>query len=252
MVSGRQQGPSGFFRCPDLKELYSREYDDKMNRWRAVCAIDKADNIASMLDGLSSSVGNVLEVGCGTGVVLEQFAARKIGSCFTGIEIGTERSQKQTRNGLYIHSYDGHKIPYADGEFDLVYATHVLEHVTDEREFLSELRRVSRRFVYVEVPCELHLRTTRRALQKTLEIGHINAYTPESFALQLETSGLIIKNLKLFDQQYAVHRFHSSPWRAVVKSTMRRGLLRISQSIASRVFTYHCGALCERAPLLGI
>lgn len=45
---------------------------------------------------------------------------------------------------------------------------------------------------------------------------------------------------------------NSSPWRAVMKSTVRRGLLSMSQSIASRVFTYHCGALCEPAPLLGI
>jgi ubiquinone/menaquinone biosynthesis C-methylase UbiE len=246
------QAASGFFRCPDLKELYSRKYDDKMTQWRAICAIEKANNIGFMLASMSSSIEHVLEVGCGTGAVLEQIAAKEIGISFTGIEVGTERSQDQQRDDLHIHSYDGQKIPYGDKSFDFVYATHVLEHVTDERGFLCELRRVSRRFVYVEVPCELHLRSTRRALQQTLDIGHINAYTPESFALQLETSGLIVKKFKLFDHPYAIHRFKSPAWRAIVKSTTRKGLLSLSQSIASRIFTYHCGALCEPAPLLGV
>jgi ubiquinone/menaquinone biosynthesis C-methylase UbiE len=246
------QAAGGFFQCPDLKELYSRKYDDKMNRWRAICAIDKANNIALMLTGVSPAIGRVLEVGCGNGAVLERIAAKKIGSCFTGIEIGTERSQAQQRDDLQIHGYDGCNIPYGDKNFDLVYATHVLEHVTDERGFLHELRRVSQRFVYVEVPCELHLRSTRRALQQSLGIGHINAYTPESFALQLETSGLIVKSLRLFDPRYEIHRFNSSAWRAIVKSTTRKGLLSLSQSMAARIFTYHCGALCVPGPRLCI
>lgn len=243
---------NGIFHCPDLKELYSRKYDDRMTQWRSLCAIDKANNIEYMTAGMRPAINDVLEVGCGTGAVLEQLAAKQIGKSFTGIEIGTERSSEQQRQGIHIHSYNGHTIPYSDKSFDLVYATHVLEHVTDEREFLFELRRVCRQFVYVEVPCELHLRSSRRALQQSLDIGHINAYTAESFVLQLETSGLVVKNARLFDQQYAIHRFLAPPWRAKVKSAMRKGLLNLNQSLACRFFTYHCGALCEPGPLLNI
>lgn len=244
--------PDFLFRCPDLKELYSRKYDDRTTQWRAICAIEKAGNVESMVADKRGSIEHVLDVGCGTGAVLEQLAAKKIGICFTGIEIGTERSQHQGSKDFQIRGYDGQKIPYGDKSFDLVYATHVLEHVTDERGFLSELRRVSRRFVYVEVPCELHLRSSRRLLQQSLDIGHINFYTPASFALQLETSGLIVKDFKVFDHPYAIHRFSSPAWRAILKSAARRGLLSLSKSMASRMFTYHCGALCEPGPLLSI
>lgn len=243
---------TSLFHCPDLKELYSRTYDDKMMRWRAMCAIEKASNVEHMVAGMQSSIELVLDVGCGTGAVLERLAAKEIGSCFTGIEIGTERSQAQGRENFHIHGYDGQSIPYDDRSFDLVYATHVLEHVTDERGFLYELRRVSRKFIYVEVPCELHFRSSRRALQQSLDIGHINAYTPDSFALQLETSGLTVRKLKLFEHPYAIHRFSSPPWKALLKSTARKGALRVGESIASRIFTYHCGALCEPGPLLNI
>jgi SAM-dependent methyltransferase len=243
---------AGFFRCPDLRELYSRKYDGRMTEWRAMCALDKASNIENMVAGMRSSIQHVLDVGCGTGAVLEHLAAQKIGSSFTGIEIGTERSQGQPGKDFHIHSFDGQRIPYDDKSFDLAYATHVLEHVTDERGFLSEMRRVSRQFVYLEVPCELHLRSSRRALQQSLDIGHINAYTPESFALQLETSGLTVKNLKVFDQRYAIHRFNSPAWVAIFKSSTRKGFLKLNQSLACRIFTYHCGALCEPGPLLGL
>jgi len=246
----RKDGTAGLFRSPDLKELYSKKYDDKMQQWRTLGAIDKARNIECMVGSVRAAIESVLEVGCGTGAVLQQVAARKIGTRFTGIEIGTERSVQTQLGGLHIHGYDGQAIPYHDQSFDLVYATHVLEHVMDERRFLGELRRVSRRFIYIEVPCELHLRTTRRALQETLNIGHINAYTPDSFALQLETSGLVVRKLQVFDHSYAVHRFSSPAWRAILKTAARRGLLSLSESIACRVCTYHCGALCEPGPLL--
>jgi SAM-dependent methyltransferase len=244
--------PDFLFRCPDLKELYSQKYDEKMTQWRALCAIEKASNVESMVSDKRGSIGHVLDVGCGTGAVLEQLAAKKVGTSFTGIEIGTERSQRQGNQDIQIRGYDGKKIPYDDKSFDLVYATHVLEHVTDERGFLSELRRVSRRYIYVEVPCELHLRSSRRTLQQGLDIGHINFYTPGSFALQLETSGLIVKDFKVFDHSYAVHRFSSPAWRAAIKFAARRGLLSLSKSMACRTITYHCGALCEPGPLLNI
>lgn len=242
----------GLFSLPDLKELYSKQYAEEMQQWRALGAIDKGRNIEYMVGSVRPAIDSVLEVGCGTGAVLAQMAARKIGSRFTGIEIGTERPQEPKNAGLCIHGYDGQTIPYEDRSFDLVYATHVLEHVMDERRFLGEIRRVSRRYIYIEVPCELHLRTTRRALQETLNIGHINAYTPDSFALRLETSGLRVMNLKVFDHSYAVHRFTSPAWRAMLKTAARRGLLNVSAWMASKVFTYHCGALCEPGPLLSI
>jgi SAM-dependent methyltransferase len=248
----RTDATTEFFHCPDLKELYSEKFGGRgplADKWQAVGALDRASNIEYIVAGLRPSIESVLDVGCGNGAVLQQLAEKKIGNHFAGLEVGMELSRHE-REDLHIHGFDGRTIPYEDKAFDLVCATHVLEHVTDERGFLHELRRVSRKYVYVEVPCELHLRTSHLALQASLDIGHINAYTPESFALTLETSGLRVDRIKLFEHRYATHRVLSPAWLAMLKFVMRKAMLGLSESAASRIFTYHCGALCRPGPLL--
>ena len=245
------------FSIPSLKSLYSKEYGSAQDEWRRLGAIAKAQNIFALLSKSSvSGIDSVLEVGAGTGHVLEQLSRRGIGRKFVGLEITETRTEEAHQRfddeKIKLHGYDGRNIPYADNSFDFVYATHVLEHVPDERGFLGELRRVARRQVYVEVPCELNVGTSHGALQSTLNIGHINAYTPESFALKLETSGLKILCAELFDIGFSIHAFGGSRIKAALKSAIKLSALRVNVSLASKLFTYHCGALCERAAELDI
>jgi SAM-dependent methyltransferase len=223
------------FRPPDLKELYREPYSDEVRAWRSLGARDKVRNLMELVGRHRDQIANVLEVGSGTGAVLEQVALA-LGTEHVGIDVDRPDIR-----------YDGVTIPFDDRAFDLVYATHVVEHVRDQRGFLLELGRVARKYVYVEVPCELHVRTTQRSLQTSLDIGHINAYTPESFALLLATSGLTVQRLEVFDHSYAMHRFHASTVNAIAKTVLRRSLLRLHRGIATRLFTYHVGALCEPA-----
>jgi len=243
---------------PSLRALYGQSYDARMLAWRRLGAIDKVDNLRALLAdaAVPLPLQDVLEVGCGTGDVLNGVARAGIGRRCVGIEIDDVRGGAEgpvpAENGVSIRTDDGERIPFPDGSFDLVYATHVLEHVVDARAFLHELRRVARGHVYVEVPCELHLLTTRRKLQASLDIGHINAFTPESFSLMLETSGLRVVAMRAFDHSWAVHRHHRSAVTAALKSAIRGALLRLSPTLATRLLCYHVGAVCVSAPKLDI
>lgn len=226
---------------------YEGSHDEREFVWRQICALDKADNIQSLLAG--DTVDSVLEVGCGTGAVLVELARRKVGRSHTGIDMADPQAHIDpavTAAGIRLQQYDGRRLPFGDGSVDFVYASHVVEHVPDPRSFLGELQRVSRRYVYLEVPCELHMRANRDSLQRTLDIGHINAYTPESFVLLLQTAGMNVLRTGLFDHSLAVHAFQGSAFAARVKHGLRGTLLRISPQWASRCFTYHFGVLCER------
>ncbi|MGN1290035.1 MAG: class I SAM-dependent methyltransferase [Bradyrhizobium sp.] len=229
---------------------YEGVYSAQERDWRRVCAVDKADHIAGLLGAAAASVGNVLEVGCGTGAVLARLSAIGIGRNFTGIDVIAPATNLEIDGAATApfrwSSYDGATIPFADGSFDLVYASHVLEHVPEPRALLYELARVARTFIYIEVPCELHARTNRRALQSTLDIGHINFYTPDTFRLLLETAGLHVTCFGTYDHSLPVHAFHSSRMKGLAKSIVRKSLLSVSPAFATRLATYHCGALCRR------
>ncbi|WFU30391.1 class I SAM-dependent methyltransferase [Bradyrhizobium brasilense] len=235
---------------------YEGVYSAEERDWRRVCAVDKADHIAGLLGAAAAKVGNVLEVGCGTGAVLARLSAIGVGRDFTGIDVIDPATNLEIDGAASApfrwSSYDGATIPFADGSFDLVYASHVLEHVPEPRAFLHELARVARTFVYVEVPCELHARTNRRALQSTLDIGHINFYTPDTFRLVLETAGLHVTGFGTYDHSLPVHAFHSSRVRGLAKSIVRKSLLSVGPAFATRLATYHCGALCRRDEALAL
>ena len=231
------------FKIRPFNSHFEDAYGDIELEWLRTCAIDKANNLQTLMNAIS--VETVLEVGCGSAVVLAEVARRGIGREHVGIDLVDPRVHLDaSATQLNVLAYDGVSIPFSTNAFDLVYASHVIEHVPDPRALLAEISRVSKRFVYVEVPCELHFRTSRRALQTSLDIGHINAYTPESFVILLQTAGLKIKEVQLFDHSRAVHSFHTSLVAGTVKGLIRSALLRLSPVLASRTFTYHCGALC--------
>lgn len=231
-----------FFRVPKFNEHYEGSYDERGLLWRRLGAADKARNIATLTG--DNPIGTVLEVGCGTGAVLTALATRGIGSSYVGVDLADPTKHTDPAAlSLDLRQFDGKVLPFDADSFDFVYASHVIEHVPEPRAVLAEMARVGKRWMYVEVPCELHLRTSHKELQRSLDIGHINAYTPESFQLLLESSELKVTAIQIFDHSLAVHRFGTSPFRAAVKTVLRGGLLRTSPRLASRIFTYHCGAL---------
>lgn len=233
---------------PFLVSPHNQTYDGELSQqeieWLRTGAPDKAEHIERLLGG--ERVDSVLEVGCGTGAVITDLARRKVGQRHVGIDMTNPQDHLDPAAraaGVEFLQYDGVRLPFADHSFDLVYASHVVEHVPDPRGFLLEMKRVARRFIFTEVPCELHWRASRNALQRTLAIGHINAYTPESYTLLLQTAGLSPLRAGLYDHSLAVHAFNGSAIGARVKRAIRSSLLRLSPQWASRCFTYHYAVL---------
>ena len=84
----------------------------------------------------------ILDVGCGTGANLEMLA--QFGDA-EGVDVSEDalafcraRGLKNVRHGA------AERLPYADGEFDLVTALDVVEHLDDDAGGLREMRRILR------------------------------------------------------------------------------------------------------------
>ena len=75
-----------------------------------------------------------------------------------------------------VEPFDGDHVPAPDGAYDLVFATHVLEHVPAPARLLAELTRVGRAVV-IEVPLEANLAARRPAARAaSAAAGHIQHF----------------------------------------------------------------------------
>ena len=81
----------------------------------------------------------ILNIGCGTGgtvSVLQQYGT------VVNVDVSAEALRLLRRNGYKGQRVVGHKLPFADGEFDVVVAFDVLEHIEHDQAALLEWRRV--------------------------------------------------------------------------------------------------------------
>ena len=84
----------------------------------------------------------VLDVGCGLGLYVQQFAA--LGAEAHGVDLDAERIEIARRISPLVRQGSVQALPYPDEYFDLVFANEVLEHVDDDRQAVSESYRVTR------------------------------------------------------------------------------------------------------------
>jgi 2-polyprenyl-3-methyl-5-hydroxy-6-metoxy-1,4-benzoquinol methylase len=141
---------------------------------------------------------SVLDVGCGEGVLTEQWADRIAPGRIVGIDLEDAKLEAEwadrQRPNLTFAAMEVERLAFADGEFELVAATEVLEHVTAPELALAEMARVASRHLLVSVPHEplwRMLNMARGAYLRQLgnTPGHLNHWTRRSFVSLLGRYG---------------------------------------------------------------
>jgi Methylase involved in ubiquinone/menaquinone biosynthesis len=156
----------------------------------------------STLDELwqKASPESILDVGCGEGVLTEQWADKLGAGRIVGIDLEDPKLKaewdKRRRANLEYRVEDATHLSFADNEFDMASAIEVLEHVPDPERTVAEMARVAKRWLLVSVPREplwRGLNMARGAYWKDLgnTPGHINHWSKRSFVSMLSQHGTV-------------------------------------------------------------
>jgi 2-polyprenyl-3-methyl-5-hydroxy-6-metoxy-1,4-benzoquinol methylase len=141
---------------------------------------------------------SLLDVGCGEGVLVQRWAKLLVGARVVGVDLEEASLQDgwsaRTAPNLEFRVGHAEHLPFADGEFDLVSAVEVLEHLPDPRHALAEMRRCAQRHLLVSVPREplwRALNMLRGAYWTALgnTPGHLNHWSRDGFVRLLADHG---------------------------------------------------------------
>ena len=127
-VSRHSPGTPGFF--ADLDEYH----------------FDKLHHLLRLVDFEGQRGRKVLDVGCGAGVDLVRFA--RGGAVATGVDIAPAAIDLARRNfeiqrlDADLLVADGERLPFADSQFDLVFAHGVVQYTSNGRALVDECHRV--------------------------------------------------------------------------------------------------------------
>lgn len=160
------------------------------------------EGFESTLDELwtKASPTSILDVGCGEGVLTEQWADKLGGGRIVGIDLDDPKLkaewQTRQRPNLEYKVEDATHLSFADNEFEMASAIEVLEHVPDPERTVAEMARVASKWVLVSVPREplwRGLNMARGAYLKDLgnTPGHVNHWSKRSFVQMLSRHGKV-------------------------------------------------------------
>jgi len=139
-------------------DQYEKMYKIQNTHWWFVGKADIVEDVINRRAGGQADRRTILDIGCGTGLMLGRLS--KYGNAY-GIDHSAEAVKFSSRvlNGRVKQGALPDRIPFNDGEFDLITALDVLEHIDDDVASVKTLYRLLKPhgLAIVTVPAYMHL-----------------------------------------------------------------------------------------------
>ncbi len=103
-----------------------------------------------ILQHIDPSSETVLDVGCGSGYMLNKIHEKNSTLSLTGFDIKEPQGDKSFK---FVEG-NVEKLPFEDDSFDVVLCNHTIEHLLELETCISELLRVTKKQLFVVTPCQ--------------------------------------------------------------------------------------------------
>lgn len=118
-------------------DQYGNSYDTERNRTYYYDFINKIE-INAVINYLPDSIA--LEIGCGTGIILEE--TRKYAKSIYGVDLSVGMLKDAKKKDLKVINANAVNLPFNNLEFDLVYSFKVLPHIPEIKKVVKEIHRI--------------------------------------------------------------------------------------------------------------
>lgn len=192
-----------------MTENQAKDYYNDFSNWYEK---ERHHGYHAMLDKLELDIlrpfaadKDVLEVGCGTGLIMR--GLQDTAKSMVGLDISPGMLEEAKKRGFNVVEGNAESLPFDDEQFDLVYSYKVLAHVPDIRKAMKEMYRVLRPGGYVVA--EFYNALSIRHLAKTLgKPGKISvSRTEDEMYTRWDTPRQV--------QEYIPHGMKFKGWRGV-------------------------------------
>lgn len=176
--------------------FYQLRYKVDKHEWRARAKRSLVFQLWEKYRPLVDESVNLLDYGCGTGVLQEEFEKKFKAKGF-GIDVSKKAISYCKKRGLdRIKLFNGKKIPFKSGYFNLVTAIDVLEHIEDDLATLGEIKRVLKNggLAILLVPAHPKLWSTR-----DINLHHIRRYQVGELEEKCKLAGFKLLSSKNVD-----------------------------------------------------
>jgi SAM-dependent methyltransferase len=185
-----ERNSAGRYLC--LRRMSVRDRFDQDVVWGHLAQDPKILERARMFEEMiPTDVSRILDVGCGDGAITDRLAAAWE---VTGVDASAAALAHVQTTAVQASAT---ALPFADGAFDLVLSSEMLEHLTDEdyAAALAEMSRVTQRYLLLSVPYreDVGFRVIRcpRCGWRGHVWGHRRAFTAESLVADLDGFGAV-------------------------------------------------------------
>ena len=213
---------------------------------------EKLHHLLRLVDFSGWRGRSVLEVGCGAGVDLARFS--KGGAEVTGVDLtesavalARKNFEQQGLQGCFEVA-DGERLPFADNQFDLVYAHGVVQYTATPRRLVEECHRVLK--PGGEAIFQVYNRVSwLNALSKVMKVGleHDDAPVLLKFSIgEFRKLLSVFRDVRIVPERFPVKSRLHGGWKGALYNSFFVGTFNALPRPLVRRFGWHLLAFCKR------
>jgi predicted TPR repeat methyltransferase len=221
-------------------------YSQNNPNWHGADAGWKAGKIAEALRAASITFDSCIEVGCGTGLVLEHLAQHFPGKSYAGYDISPDAAAFWKNRPKHI-AFHNSNLLQTHSTADVILLIDVFEHVPDYMGFLQALRRHAEHFVF-HIPLDMHVSGLLRDRQvyARSKVGHLHYFSRATALATLKDCGFEPVSVSLTHLSQETVEGVSGKTRAA--NLLRRTIQVVSPGLAAKLMGgYSLLAVCKRS-----